>query len=525
MAGIFETSTWSVQKDWDQAELFFEIPNFPAVRMNTISGQAVTSKQILIGRSRFSVRVYPSGQSISAAALGMVGVFLQNEGNHSVVVDYTAAAGEKIYPAQDTKIESQNAQGWTDFLNNLEVQNITSSSPQGSLVLSMDIKLKKEEINGPIGEAVNKSFISIKEVEDGVENVMENRLRGHAAEVRNHVLGSEGRLNDKISKVGDAAEGVEEEVKQVEKRLKTEMEGHNEEVRGCFRNTEAGLRNEMVDVRGAVEDLEGKMEEVGRELKVEIRKVKAPVTDFIPACLVCLDTLETLKIVQCMQGHKVCEPCSEKEDVVACPDCKLAFLGRDMGMEACVQDMTEGSPARKKEDLIMGKIKIVAEDLKADVKNVEVKLQEDFIKEARSIESNLKAEVTRVNTVAEELKAAVENVKVKVNTATEDLMEMITNREVKLKADFVEEINNVQKNLKAEIVKVKTPAADFIPECPICLHQMMPPTKIVHCVKGHKLCETCSKKEAVKSCPSCKTAFMGRDFGMEAFIRELAGEK
>ena len=144
---------------------------------------------------------------------------------------------------------------------------------------------------------------------------------------------------------------------------------------------------------------------------------------------------------------------------------------------------------RRKEDLIMEKIKIVAGELKADVRE------------------NLNAEVAKVNNVVKELK------------------EVITNCEVKLRADFLEEINNVQKNLKAEIVKVKTPAAEFIPECPICLHQMMPPTKIVHCVKGHKLCETCSKKEAVKSCPTCKTAFMGRDFGMEAFIRDLAGKK
>ena len=34
----------------------------------------------------------------------------------------------------------------------------------------------------------------------------------------------------------------------------------------------------------------------------------------------------------------------------------------------------------------------------------------------------------------------------------------------------------------------------------------------------------CSEEEAVLSCPTCKTAFMGRDFGMEAFIRELSGE-
>ena len=81
-----------------------------------------------------------------------------------------------------------------------------------------------------------------------------------------------------------------------------------------------------------------------------------------------------------------------------------------------------------------------------------------------------------------------------------------------------------EKQVEAEIAKVKTPAAEFIPECPICLHRMAPPTKIVHCIKGHKLCETCSGKETVKSCPTCKTAFMGRDFGMEAFVRELSGE-
>ena len=101
-------------------------------------------------------------------------------------------------------------------------------------------------------------------------------------------------------------------------------------------------------------------------------------------------------------------------------------------------------------------------------------------------------------------------------------MKMVANE---LKTDFLREMSNLQKDLKAEIAKAKTPAIGFIPECPICLHQMVPPTKIVHCVKGHKMCETCSKKEAVKSCPSCKTAFMGRDFGMEALIRELAGEK
>ena len=48
--------------------------------------------------------------------------------------------------------------------------------------------------------------------------------------------------------------------------------------------------------------------------------------------------------------------------------------------------------------------------------------------------------------------------------------------------------------------------------------------KIQFCFKGHKICEPCSKEEAVLSCPTCETDFMGRDFGMEAFIRDISGE-
>ena len=201
-------------------------------------------------------------------------------------------------------------------------------APWTNFVVIMDITLKKEEINGTNGESVNKSFLSIKEVGDGVGKEVEQRLGVHAAEVRRHLVDTEGRLNDKIAKVRVSAEGVEGEVKQVEKRLKTEIDG---------------LKNEM----GAVsEDLGGKMDEVERKMKAEIGKVKSPATDFIPVCLVCLETLETLEIVQCVQGHKICEHCSKKEEVVACPTCKLAFLGRDMGMEAVIQHMTEGIPAR-----------------------------------------------------------------------------------------------------------------------------------------------------------------------------------
>ena len=292
MAGATDSHTWSVQKDWDEAKLFFEITNFSDVRKKITNGQSITSKQISIGRSSFSATVYPSGDF--TAGSGKVGVFLENRSKHTVVADCTASVGKTTLALKDEKIKATAGTGrgffgtgWWNFMSASDVM------PGATFVLCMDIKVKKEEIYGTNGgEAVNKSFISIKEVEDGVEKGMQKRLGAHTADLR-------------------------DEVKQAEKRLKSEVDG-----------------------------VKGVIAEVKRDLKAEIGKVKTPAADFIPECLVCLESLETLKIVQCVQGHKICEPCSEKEEVVACPTCKLAFLGRDLGMEASVQFMIDGSPTR-----------------------------------------------------------------------------------------------------------------------------------------------------------------------------------
>ena len=292
MAGATDSHTWSVQKDWDEAKLFFEITNFSDVRKKITNGQSITSKQISIGRSSFSATVYPSGDF--TAGSGKVGVFLENRSKHTVVADCTASVGKTTLALKDETIKATAGTGrgffgtgWWNFMSASDVM------PGATFVLCMDIKVKKEEIYGTNGgEAVNKSFISIKEVEDGVEKGMQKRLGAHTADLR-------------------------DEVKQAEKRLKSEVDG-----------------------------VKGVIAEVKRDLKAEIGKVKTPAADFIPECLVCLESLESLKIVQCMQGHKICEPCSEKEEVVACPTCKLAFLGRDLGMEASVQFMIDGNPAR-----------------------------------------------------------------------------------------------------------------------------------------------------------------------------------
>ena len=47
---------------------------------------------------------------------------------------------------------------------------------------------------------------------------------------------------------------------------------------------------------------------------------------------------------------------------------------------------------------------------------------------------------------------------------------------------------------KPEDVK-NLPIHISIPECLICMEEMSPPTRIVQCLKGHKICEPCSQRE------------------------------
>ena len=95
--------------------------------------------------------------------------------------------------------------------------------------------------------------------------------------------------------------------------------------------------------------------------------------------------------------------------------------------------------------------------------------------------------------------------------------------EKKLKHSLKEELNKLDQkiNLKFEDLKEDIKAPARAPECPICFEELKPPMKIIQCLKGHKLCEPCSQKPDIVSCPgACKSAFMGRDFGMEAFLLE-----
>jgi len=130
------------------------------------------------------------------------------------------------------------------------------------------------------------------------------------------------------------------------------------------------------------------------------------------------------------------------------------------------------------------------------------KLEKNLKKNAAKQESKLERKMKKI-AQAEGAKVQADVVKVQAEVA-------------KMQAEIA--------RVKAEVARIRTPAVDLIPECPVCLQQLLTPKRIVQCLQGHKICEVCSKEDAVVSCPTCKTAFMGRDFGMEAFVRDITGK-
>ena len=53
-----------------------------------------------------------------------------------------------------------------------------------------------------------------------------------------------------------------------------------------------------------------------------------------PECPVCLEMLmPPIRIMQCANGHLVCEVCESKPELTSCPTCRQEFTGRATAME------------------------------------------------------------------------------------------------------------------------------------------------------------------------------------------------
>jgi len=157
----YDTTTWVSHRDCTKASLTFEITNFAAAVAANKKGRYVESQPCTIGGSRFVVKVYPSGND--AAAKDKVSVFVMNQNDHKVLVDFAIQVGD-LKSETNYQIEGTEGRGCTDFMD------IKAVGP--TLTLVANITLLKEEVRD--GDKGDMDKIHLKEaIKEAVDNMME----------------------------------------------------------------------------------------------------------------------------------------------------------------------------------------------------------------------------------------------------------------------------------------------------------------------------------------------------------------
>ena len=205
---------------------------------------------------------------------GFVSVFLRNASEHKVTVDYIMSIGTKEYSCESRVMKPGMGVGYTQFMKVSEVgQNVK---------VTADVTLVKEEIlDGLPGGLSLTDWQFLKKSDADNQQKMELRL-----------------------------------VQKLEQKIEQTME----------KKLEENLNNKHNDLKRKIHD---EFEDLKEDIKAPARA---------PECPICFEELRPpMQIIQCLRGHKLCEPCSLKPEIPCCPDgCKAGFMGRDFGMEAFI---------------------------------------------------------------------------------------------------------------------------------------------------------------------------------------------
>jgi len=163
------------------------------------------------------------------------------------------------------------------------------------------------------------------------------------------------------------------------------------------------------------------------------------------------------------------------------------------------------------------------EDEMRKIKSENQKKEEELKKENREEEETLKLEnqkkeqkLTKENRENEEAMQA-ENERaldLLLEENATQLALMLAKHEVEKKAARKEAELEAERNASAS-------NQPQVPECPVCLDEMAPPTRIFQCRNGHLICETCKTGLRPCICPKCRQEMTGRAIDMEALLRSF----
>jgi len=173
----YTSSTWVIHQDWDKASVTFEITDFAAAAAANKMGKPIVSKPFTIGTSRFTIRVYPSGEN--ADAENQISVFLTNSDDHKVAVSCDImVGGKKNSFASDREITGENSRGWRKFMERKDV------GP--NLTLVADITLKKEELTEVDRGVVDKNYLKemVADMKEDMKTEMKKEMNVQLTRVK-----------------------------------------------------------------------------------------------------------------------------------------------------------------------------------------------------------------------------------------------------------------------------------------------------------------------------------------------------
>ena len=94
-------------------------------------------------------------------------------------------------------------------------------------------------------------------------------------------------------------------------------------------------RKNSLELHAEEDEVMMKLKNQKKELGKQLSKLTAkPKIVPCPECPVCFDSMRPpTRILQCVNGHLVCEKCARKVDRFICPTCNQEFSGRATAME------------------------------------------------------------------------------------------------------------------------------------------------------------------------------------------------
>ena len=160
----------------------------------------------------------------------------------------------------------------------------------------------------------------------------------------------EKELEHSIALFLDLVEETRTQSKSVSNKLKFLKERHIEEIK-CLLNKQSKetgktgqqLRREIEHLKSCHVNERRKVEEENKIAKEKLKNFKDQLDTLnslnildppCPECPVCLETMKPPeKIIQCNNGHLLCEDCSKSEGITSCPTCREGLTGRAIAME------------------------------------------------------------------------------------------------------------------------------------------------------------------------------------------------